>query len=360
MNGQFFEIDFLEVESAKSGDAISIRYSDGNGIYIHVVDGGYQETGGSLVEHINKYYGYPKFINHVVATHPDGDHAGGLQEILESFDVGALWMIRPWEYADEIYNRFKRYSNIANLRLRLRELYPNIAALEDIARKKQIQIYEPFQGQQIGPFTVLAPTKARYLDLVVESERTPESNAIEHEQLHKGLGSFLVEKIKLLAAAWGAEKFPEEGTSNENEMSVVQYAELCGKTIMLTADAGRDGLAEAAAYAPLIGINLPGIDRFQIPHHGSRRNVSTEILDTILGERLLSMPDEGEETFTAIVSAASKDEDHPRKVVIRAMRHRGAKVISTETGTKRTGYNAPDREGWVKAEGVRYPEEMED
>jgi hypothetical protein len=45
-------------------------------------------------------------------------------------------------------------------------------------------------------------------------------------------------------------------------------------------------LTEAADYAPHIGLTLPRIDRFQVPHHGSRRNVSTEILDRWLGERL--------------------------------------------------------------------------
>lgn len=73
-------------------------------------------------------------------------------------------------------------------------------------------------------------------------------------------------------------------------MSVVQYANLHGHRILLTGDAGRAGLAEAADYAPFAGLALPGIDRFQVPHHGSRRNVSTEILDRWLGAQLAEVP----------------------------------------------------------------------
>lgn len=98
----FFEIDFLDVESDKSGDAIAIRYEIGGRTLIHVVDGGFQDTGESLAAHIRKFYGAPRRIDHVVATHPDGDHAGGLRTILEEFEVGALWMLRPWLYAGEI------------------------------------------------------------------------------------------------------------------------------------------------------------------------------------------------------------------------------------------------------------------
>ena len=69
-------------------------------------------------------------------------------------------------------------------------------------------------------------------------------------------------------------------------MSVVQYATLCDEKILLAGDAGREGLSEAADSAPFIGLRLPGIDRFHVPHHGSRRNVSTEVLDRWLGPRL--------------------------------------------------------------------------
>jgi len=354
----YFEIDFLDVESNKSGDAIPLRYTLNGLSYIHVVDGGFQDTGQAVVDHINKHYGNPTFIDHVVVTHPDGDHAGGLRKVLEDFQVGALWMLRPWLYAEELIDRFERYSSVENLASRLKELYPNIEALEELAEIYGVPIYEPFQGTMIGAFTVMAPTKTRYLDLVVESERTPKPAKEEKEAstAWSGLLGALEKAAILIRAAWGDESFSTDDTSAENEMSVVQYANLCGKRILLTGDAGRNALWEAAAYAPYVGLQLPGIDRFQVPHHGSRRNVSTDLLDYWLGERLDKKPDET--TFSALISSAKADEHHPRKAVIRACIHRGAAVASTEGKAIRTSFNAPER-GWSPVTPLPYPDDQE-
>jgi len=360
----FFEIDFLDIKSKKSGDAIPLRYQLNDISYIHVVDGGFQGTGERVVEHIRKYYDDPAYIDHVVVSHPDGDHAGGLRTVLETFAVGHLWMLRPWLYADELIERFSRFSSVENLRSRLKEIYPNLTALEKIAEKREIPIYEPFQGQLIGEFKVLSPTKERYLDLVVQSERTPESVAEASKTIgdeFKTLFEKAAAKVAaLLKAAWGEEVFSPDETSAENEMSIIQYAELCGERILLTADAGRGGLTEAADFAPYVGLTLPGIDRFQVPHHGSRRNVSTEVLDRWLGPRLSRKAERGGEKFTAFISSAKEDENHPRKAVVRACIHRGAKVVATEGINIRTGKNAPDREGWTAVTPIEYPEEQEE
>ena len=307
--------------------------------------------------HIRKYYGDPRFIHRVIVTHPDGDHAGGLRQVLEEFKVGELWMLRPWLYADELIGRFSRFTSVENLRNRLKQIYPNLTALEEIAAAKGIPIYEPFQGANIGTFTVLAPSKTRYLDLVVESEKTPES--VKEDKEKQSFAALLGKIGAFVRALWGDEVFSAEETSAENEMSVVQYATLCGETILLTGDAGRGALAEAADYAPSAGLTLPGIDRFQVPHHGSRRNVSTEILDRWLGPKLDSQPAEGAGKFTGIVSAAAKDKDHPRKAVVRAMIHRGAMVVSTQGMNLCTFQNAPYR-GWTTAIPLAYPDEQEE
>ena len=355
----FFEIDFLDLESKQSGDAIPLRYSIDYVKRVHITDGGFQDTGEKIIKHIKKYYDDPSTIDAVIVSHSDSDHTGGLRKVLKDCDVTELWMLRPWLYADELIDRFTRFKSVENLIRRLKEVFPTIAELEKIAEEEDIPILAPFQGKKIGDFTVLAPTKERYLDLVVESDKTPEATG-DSSRSFLERGATFVKNIVLSIRAWGEETFPTEGTSPENEMSVIQYANLCGKKILLTGDAGREALSEAADYAPSVGLTLPGIDRFQIPHHGSRRNVSTDVLNRWLGEKLPEEPEKGDENFTAIVSAAKEDEDHPRKSVLRACMHRGAKVISTEGTDKSTGHNAPTREGWGPVEGLPYPEEQEE
>lgn len=358
----FYELDFLAVETQKSGDAIAVRYSMSGSQYIHVVDGGFAETGDRLVSHIRDHYGNPTFIDHVVATHPDGDHTVGLRAILKEFDVGALWMLRPWHFADRLLPGFPTYNSRSALIGKLRELYPNLAALEEIAIERGIPIYEPLQGKVIGAFTVLAPSLDRFLQCVWASDRTPDTNQLVKVSAVGGFTSLLMETatraINYTLASWGLEAFSPEAISSENEMSVVQYAVLCDQRILLTADAGRDGLTEALEYAPHAGISFPGIDKFQVPHHGSRRNLSSEICDRILGPKLLQKSTTS--LFHAYISSAKADPDHPRKVVIRACIHRGGSVYRTEGQSIVTGINRPDRGGWTSLIAADYPEEQED
>ena len=353
----FFEIDFLDVEAAKSGDAITIRYCKNGVQSIHVVDGGFKDMGSKVVQHIEKYYGTNK-IERVVLTHNDGDHARGLIEVLEKCEVGELWMLKPWDYTDELIDRFARLSSVERLADRLKECYSNIAALEEIANRKGILIKAPFQGARIGEFIVLAPTKERYLDLIAQSEKTPEAKPVQES--FAVLASVFESVKSFVRAVWGEENLSKEPTSAENNMSIVQYAELNNQKIILTGDAGREALEEAKNY--LINnlfVSLPGINYFQVPHHGSRRNVSSELLDEICGQKLPS-PQEGRQKFTAVISSAKEDKDHPRKAVVRALIHRGASVLTTEGATLRCSRAAPARDGWVSATPEIYPEDQED
>ena len=362
----YFEIDFLSVGERQSGDAIALRYGRDGNTFVHVVDGGFQDDGPHVMAHLRKYYG-GRDVSHVVLTHPDSDHAGGLRSVLEECAVapgGGLWMLRPWLYAAELLDHFARFTTVSGLENALREAYPNVAALEEIARRRRIPIYEPFQGATIGEFTVLAPSKARYLRLIVDSEKTPKEAARAASMgLLKALQFAAAKVVHYAKAAWGVEVFSTEPTNAENEMSVVQYAILCDTKILLTGDVGREGLSEAADFAPFIGLQLPGINRFDVPHHGSRRNVSTEVLDRWLGPRLPQQLPEGQGLFHALISANPDDMDHPRRAVVRGLMHRGADVFQT-TGKRgaylRTFKNAPRREGEVPAKRLPYPEDQEE
>ncbi len=334
-----------------------MRYQNGATWEVHAVDGGFDTTTPIVAAHIRNNYG-TDFINRVVVTHPDQDHAEGLAGILEDFRVGELWMLMPWDYAGELLPHFARYNNVARLQERLREDYPYIAKLEEIARRKHIPIYAPFQGAQIGAFTVLAPTPDRYLRMVIESEKTPQ-RSIRSKSVLATITEAARSVVSMIKAGWGSENFSSEPTSVENEMSVVQYAYLCGERILLTGDAGRDGMKESADYLESRGVSLPGIDRFQVPHHGGRRNISTELLDRWVGQRLPQMVKEGDELFTAMISSAKEDPDHPRNAVLRALYHRGARIATTEDGHFRTQKNAPERAGWVAAKRPAYPSEQE-
>lgn len=96
-------------------------------------------------------------------------------------------------------------------------------------------------------------------------------------------------------------------------MSVVQYAKLCDETIVLTGDAGRAALNEATHRAPTVGLESPGVDHFQAPHHDSPRNVSTVVFDRWLSNWLSVQTADREESFIVVISASEEDEDHTKK-----------------------------------------------
>ena len=283
----YFEIDFLSVGESQSGDAIALRYERQGNTFVHVVDGGFQDDGPHIMAHLRKYYG-GKGVSHVVLTHPDNDHAGGLGTVLEECAVppgGGLWMLRPWLYASELIDHFARFTTVSGLEMALREAYPNVVALEAIAQRRGIPHLRAFprcnDRRVHGPRAVegaVSPTD-RGLGRGHRKEAAPAGSM----GLLEALQSAAAKVARYAKAAWGVEVFSTEPTSAENEMSVVQYASLCDEKILITGDVGREGLTEAADFAPLIGLQLPGIDRFDVPHHGSRRNVSTELLDRVAG-----------------------------------------------------------------------------
>ena len=63
----FYEIDFLDVASKKSRDAIPRRYTINDVTRIHVVDGGFQDTGDNIIKHIEKYDEVPSVIDAALA-----------------------------------------------------------------------------------------------------------------------------------------------------------------------------------------------------------------------------------------------------------------------------------------------------
>ena len=361
-----YEIDFLAVgDGERSGDAIALRYSDGYGSKIHVVDGGDLAAGERLVEHINKYYGNPSFIDAVVCTHGDDDHSSGLRRVIENFYIREIWMNRPWLYAQEILHLFRdRRLTAKSLEQHLRDSYPILVEIEDIACKRGIDIRQAFQGMKIGEFTILSPSQERYLQLIPQFSRTPEqakSTNVQGISFREALN--YIEKTTTtvtnwIAEVWNIETLEEDvETSASNESSVVQVANLDGHRILLTGDAGIASLQEAADYAPLVGFGLPGIRFIQVPHHGSRRNVSPTTLNRWIGP----IVQQGEpHRSIAYVSAAEKSDTHPRKKVVNAFIRRGAKVYSTKGSNLRYYSGMPLRDGWTSATPHEFSRQVEE
>lgn len=359
-----YEIDFLPVGSGeRSGDAIAIRWQEGDTFRVLVYDGGTQDSGAAIASHVQTHYATSR-VDYLVSSHPDADHASGLSVVLDQLSVGEVWMHRPWEYSPVIREYFHdgRITD-DSLAERLKTKMAAAHAVEEVALAKGIPVHEPFQGCSIGPFTVLSPPSDWYVhELIPAFEKSPKVKAAAADSadwFYKIIKEAARAAGNWVAELWSGESLREDVlTSAENLSSVVLHAVFDGRGILLTGDAGVETLHRAADYADALGLNLPATLGFvQVPHHGSRNNVSTSTLDRLVGVK--KPADDGMYSKTAFVSAGKGSTTHPRKMVVNAFMRRGAQVVATQGQIKCHYRNMPARAGWVSATPLTFSSQVE-
>lgn len=357
-----YELDFIGVnEETKDADAIGIRWQESDESYaIGVYDGGIKVYGEKLKDHIDTYYlsdSEEKVIDFVICSHSDQDHTSGIKEVLNNYTVNALYMNRPWLYVKDIFDKVNdgRITE-ESLKKRLREKYSYISELEDIAIEKNIPIFEAFQGSIISnKLTVLSPTKDFYLELLIESDKTPLEETSSFTSFIKR--SFQ-EILNALIESWSEEKLKENvTTSAENEMSVVILGQMDEENFLLTGDAGLRALNKAIEYAENILISLKDdVNFYQIPHHGGRHNISPSLLNKLIGEIVSEGSTNGKIAFVS----AAKNSDHPLQMVVNAFTRRGVKVYKTDGGIIHHHKNMPGREGWSGIDKLNFNSSVEE
>lgn len=362
-----FDVEFLPVgDGTKAGDAIVISYGVNEPTELVVVDGGTEDSGNAMVDHIKRHFGADVTISHMISTHPDSDHSSGLRPVIENFGVTNLWLHGLWHHAGEMLHLFedKRWT-VDGLARAIKKEYPIVEELIDLAYARGTRICEPFQGAQLGPFTVLSPSLNAYLHLVPQFRKTPDPDvdALKQQRMwiepRKSIFAILLEKAsELVPETWEIETLREGGvTAAENETSVVLHGNFGDSAILLTADAGINALTWSYNFGCSAGLDFEALSLIQVPHHGSRNNVSPTLLDRILGFR--QQRGEQHERRKSIVSAPKDDKSHPRKVVMNAFLRRGAPVRTTQGSKYRFNSGFPARDGYEVAKPLNFFKEVE-
>ncbi|WP_342710043.1 hypothetical protein AAFG13_37630 [Bradyrhizobium sp. B124] len=353
-----YEIDFLRPGDS-SGDAIIMRWGETKDgpFYINIIDGGFTDTGDQIIEHVEKHYAKSAKIANVVLSHADNDHAPGLIKVLEhsNFTISNLWMNKPWDYVDEVIDSFHGAYTREGLIKKMREMHPYLVEMEKIANKRGITINAPLQGAKIGPFTVLAPSRQRYIKLIPDLDKTPTSYASASKGVLGSLFKAAADVTEKVLESLGYETLDDNppATTASNETSVVQWACFGDKRILLTADVGPEGLAEAADYAEQISLQIqPTLA--QIPHHGSRRNVTPTVLNRWLGKY------PAEHRGHAIASVGKNADIYPRRKVANAFTRRGYEVYATHDGWINFVHEYDRRSGMKDADVIPFSPDVED
>jgi len=230
---------------------------------IVVIDAGYKDDGEALVLHIKAYYGTDA-VDLAILTHPDGDHIGGMGEVIRGLSVRQLWL--------------------HDIGARGGSSLPAAAAVDElmnVAAEHGTDVFEAWSGASEfgGAITILGPTKTYYEQLVKEQ--------VEEKSTAAKAGAALLEAARSLAdrvaTALGVEiPFEAKDVNPRNNSSMLVLAKFGDGTQLFTADAGVPALEAAWDYAESAGLaSTPTM--VQIAHHGSRRNCSSAWLDRLLG-----------------------------------------------------------------------------
>jgi len=173
-----YEIDFIATKENKgNADAICFRYEK-DGKFINVVyDGGSKVLANKLIEHLEEFYfkdEYSPKIDYLICSHPDQDHASGLIEVIEKFNIGKIIMNIPWKYIYNIWDNVNDgRTSEESLEKRLKNDYPYVAKIEELAQEKGIEIIEGFEDKQINEnLKILSPSKEFFIELLKKSKKT--------------------------------------------------------------------------------------------------------------------------------------------------------------------------------------------
>jgi len=347
-----YEIDYIPVGTGeKGGDAIALRYGDFNNPAtqkVVVIDGGTKESGKALVEHIKTYYG-TTHVDLVVASHLHNDHISGLTEVFDGLSVGKLVAHYPWDYTKAIQKMTTTNASQRSLETRLEKSLSTLSSLADLAEENGVETMQPFAGEEIlDGLYILGPTKEYYQSLLANFGVTPEAKEVH--KIQEVVGT-VKEALNWIAETLHIETLSDDypDTNSENNSSLVLLLVVDGKKFLFTGDAGKEALTKAIDYCAEQGVSLSGIDFFDVPHHGSKRNLGPTILDRLMPK-------------TAFISCPPKgDPKHPSRKVCNALRRRNCPPLTTKNGATLCHPSAgvPDR-GWPTATPEPFHNQVEE
>ncbi|UNM07814.1 MAG: hypothetical protein H7A35_13260 [Planctomycetales bacterium] len=368
-----YEIDYLPVgnsESKQLGDAIAMRFwnPERTEQLVITIDGGTLESGAAVVKHVKEFY-ETDTVDIAILTHPEADHASGLREIIKGLNVKRIFALVPWNHAEEIIDRVKQADarcTVTSLKATLREAYPCFAEVEDLATERAIPIYEKFGSStryDLGVGTnicFLGPTREEYIN-----KWLPEFSSLPQA----GTAAVMAPVVKAVSQAfrwivetWDKELLLDPGpneVSSVNNSSLIFTLEHEDRRFLFCGDAGVPAIQNAIDLGIGLGIPANGYNFFDVPHHGSRRNLGPTILNQLMGvpRTAANPPSEG----SAFISAPPNDPKHPSKRITNALNRRARTVICTLGSPKchhSDDYNP--RNGWSPATPTPYFDEVEE
>lgn len=275
MNNSKYEYELLPVKDA---DAILIRHFIEDKQYIIVIDAGNEGDGIKIKNHILKYFHTPS-IDLAICTHPDKDHKDGFFDLLNDADVKikTLWLTDPAEYLTE--DDLKKYQTRDSASRAVRRIWnksnDDRQNLICLACCKNVNIQSVVDGMKHSylPIRIVGPKQQYYSEVV--KDMVANYGILSYDTSEKTKYDAMFQISEEEAKSKLDEK--EDASPFNASSLIVLYEPENGKQFLFAGDANTTSLQMMLDKYP----EIKDVYLLKVPHHGSKRNLNTKIIDTL-------------------------------------------------------------------------------
>lgn len=268
-----YEVTILNVNDA---DAIVINYYDGTRWWSAVVDAGNVGDGSKVKKQIKHQERGMYVIDYAFCTHPDKDHKGGFFDLLQDSTVAilALFIRRPDLAVQKNFKRLLYNTGVLEAAAKAVYNHPqnNRLNLIDLAARKGC-LFEPVIGADLKgiPLMMIGPRESFFRDACYEM-------ALDFAELEDEADFEKYAEDELPSdedAQSVMDEVKEESATNKSSLILLFHPN--DRNFLLAGDACSASLHDAIDDYPN---DIPGCV-LKVPHHGSKHNLTTEVIDLI-------------------------------------------------------------------------------
>lgn len=244
----FVESNDMTSVSTFSGDTLRVNYIDvgqGDSIFIQLpnnetmlIDAGEAYKSENVINYLNNL-GIKK-IDYVVGTHPHTDHIGGLEEVINTFDIGSIYMPKA-SSTSKTYEDL--LTTISNKGLKVKTAKSGVVVLDDDNLKLEFIAPNSDSYSELNNYS--AVLKLTYLDntflfmgdaeTLSENEVTSNVDADVIKVGHHGSDSSSgIEFVKKVSPEYAIIMVGEGNSYNHPYQSIIDRYENVGAKVLRT------------------------------------------------------------------------------------------------------------------------------
>lgn len=269
----------IRIFKALHGDAFVFKCKKGEIFGTVVVDGGPNKDSRKIVDELDKLGA----IDLMVLTHYDHDHIGGILAYIKKhkdekpFPVREIWCNCAYEIPvatspNISYSHAKKLADLlTGINKGLKNSgYPEVVWQEAIIAGKRIE--RPF-----ADFLILSPEEGVKAQNDVQYVKTVANISYNHKRQNDALQKTLKELATMPKKAPSATNISEL----VNWTSIAFYLACDNMTVMMLGDSYPQTVVKSLTRFGYNEENKIEADYVKVSHHGSRNNISNELLDMI-------------------------------------------------------------------------------